>query len=675
MPIATVILRPGVNLQRTLAANEAGVSVSNLIRYKDQMIQKIGGWNQFFSGTYGSTVRALHAWSGLTGIGYVAVGTTGSLGTLTAGSNNDITPQINVFDVPANFSAAIGSTLVTIIASRSSASVFDTVYFNTPVAVAGALLNGAYQVQVALDSCSFQIQIPAASTANVVSSGILPVFSAAANSATVVVTLPNHGFSATPGLFQQFIAPTTVVGGFIVQGAYEINSVIDSTSFTITAAQQSTGTGTATMNSSLAELKMFVALGPPAGAGGYGLGGYGLGGYGLGSPVSVGTGTPITATDWTFANWGEALLACPAGGPIYIWSPKRGFQTAQVIPQAPFFNGGIFVSQPQQILVAWRSVQTTGVQDPLMVKWSDSANYANWTISNQTAAGAFHIPTGSKIMGGLQAPTQGIIWTDVDVWAMQYVGGTVIFNFTRIGSGCGLIGPHAAGVIAGTVYWCSNTFQFFRLGQNGVEPLQCPVWDFIFQNLSAANQTKVACAPNSVFNEITWFFPSASSAGENDSYVKFNILENEWDYGSLARNAWVDVTAQGSPIAADTALIYQHEIGYDNVLSPINPVFESGYWALAEGNEMAFVDWVLPDMKFGTFSGSKTASVQVTFKVTDYAGDTPRSYGPYTFTQSTQYISTRFRGRFMSIRIESNDTGSFWRLGAVKYRWARAGRR
>ncbi len=680
MPFATVILRPGVNLQRTLAANEAGVSVSNLLRYKDQLIQKIGGWDQFYGGTVGSTIRDIHAWQGLTGTGFLAVATTGSsasggaLNVITSGSNTDLSPQTNTSDNPPNFSISSGSALVTIVDANSSASVYDSIYLNTPVAIGNLLLNGAYQVTAALGSSNYQITSSVVASTTIGSSGILPIFTTVANDASVTVTLPNHGFTATPGLFQQFIAPTTVTG-LLIQGTYAINSVIDSTSFKITAANQSTGSGSATMNNGNAEIVYYVALGPPPGAGGYGLGGYGLGGYGLGSPVPGGTGTPITATDWTLDNWGEALLACPTNGPIYVWSPRSGFTTAQAIPTAPFFNGGIFISQPQQILVAWKSVQTSGVQDPLVVKWSDALNYNNWTISNQTAAGAFHIPTGSRIVGGLQAPSQGIIWTDVDVWAMQYVGGTVIFNFTRIGSGCGLIGPHAAGVIAGTVYWCSNSFQFFRLGQSGVEPIPCTVWDFIFQNLSTASQARIVCAPNSVFNEISWFFPSSDSAGENDSYVKYNIVEGEWDYGTLARNAWVDVTGQGTPIAADTTIIYQHEQGYDNVSQPISPVFETGYWAIAEGNEMAFVDWVLPDMKFGTYSGAKTASCYITFQVTDYAGDTPRTYGPYLFTQGTEYITVRFRGRFMAMKIESSDAGSFWRIGALKYRWARAGRR
>jgi hypothetical protein len=55
--------------------------------------------------------------------------------------------------------------------------------------------------------------------------------------------------------------------------------------------------------------------------------------------------------------------------------------------------------------------------------------------------------------------------------------------------------------------------------------------------------------------------------------------------------------------------------------------------------------------------------------VADYAGDTPTVYGPYLMTQtSPQFITPRFRGRLVSIRIESNDINSWWRLGNIRYR-------
>lgn len=673
MPMGSVILRPGVNTQLTQALNEAGVSVSNLVRYQDGLIQKIGGWERYYPLTIDSTIRDIHGWQSAAGVPYLAVGATESLSIIQSGSLSDITPQTRTENFVPDFSVSSGSATISIVNVGSSLTVNDTVFFNTPVAVGGTFLHNAYKVQTISGSSGYTITSTGTSSSTVVSSGILPIFNTAANSANVTVTLPNNNYQPIQGLFEGFYAATSV-GGLTIQGRYQIKSVTDSTNFVIGALTEATSTATATMNSSLVQVVYYIAQGPPPGGTGYGLGGYGLGGYGLGSAGTGGSGTPITATDWSMDNWGEVLLACPAGGPIYVWSPDSGFSTAYVLDTGPFFNGGIFISMPQQILVAWKSVQSTGVQDPLIVRWSDAGDFSNWVVTTTTAAGSFHIPTGSVLRGGLQAANYGVIWTDVDVWIMQYVGGTAIFNFTRVGSGCGLVGQHAAGVIGGQVFWCGSN-NFYVLSGGGVQVLPCTVWDFIFQNLDTDNASKIVCAPNSMFSEVSWFFPSADGDGENDSYVKYNLIEKQWDYGTMERNAWIDVTALGNPIGTDTTTIYQHEIGEDGDGQPIGARFESGYWSIADGNEMAFVDWFLPDMKFGTYSGTDTASVQVTFKSLDYAGATPKTYGPYTFTSSTEYLSPRIRGRMMSIIVESDDNGSFWRIGRCRYRFASAGRR
>ena len=675
MPMASVKLRPGVNTQLTAALNEAGVSQSQLIRYKDGLIQKYGGWNNFYPITITSTILDIHAWQGTGTSKYLSVGATGSLSVINSGSLSDITPQTrNSSSITPAFSVAASSNIVAVVDAGSSTTLYDTVFFNTPVNVGGAIVSGAYPINTVGGSSQFTIISTNNSSAAVTSSGILPIFTTTANSGVITVTFPSAGYRAITGLFYPFIAPTSIGGNLTIQGQYQVQTIIDSTSFTIVSATQATSADTQTMNGGKASVIYYINLGPPSGGAGYGLGGYGLGGYGLGSPTIGGSGTPITATDWTEDNWGEVLIACPENGPIYTWAPDSGFSTASVLTTGPFFNGGIFISMPQQILVAWRSCLTTGVQDNLTVKWSNAGDYTNWAITSQTTAGAFHLPTGSIIMGGLQAPNYGMIWTDIDAWIMQYVGGDVIFNFTKVGTGCGLIGKHAAGVISGSPYWC-GTNNFFMVGANGTEVIPCSVWDFVFQNLNTTYQSKIRCAPNSTFNEITWFFPSAASTGANDSYVKYNILEKEWDYGLLGRQAWVDVSPLGNPIGANTVNIFQHEMTNDAAGAALSANFTTGYWSISEGNDLAFVDWIMPDMKFGTYSGAKTASCQITFQSLDYPGDTPKTYGPYTFTSTTEYINTRIRGRLMSMTVQTTDSGSFWRIGRIRYRWAPAGRR
>lgn len=673
MPMTSVTLRPGVNTMMTLAQNEAGVSQSNLVRYQQGMIQKYGGWSQYYPVAIGSTIKELFGWQGLTGNGYLGIGATQSLSVIVSGANTDITPQTRTSNPAVNFSISSGSRIVTIVDANSSATIFTTIYLNTPVAIGNLLLNGAYQVNSALGSSNYTILSSVTASTTITSRGVVPYFTISSGSALVTVDLPNNNFTATTGLYQQFIAPTTL-GGITISGPYSINSVVDSTSFKISASNQGSSAATGYMNTGLAQIVYYYTLGPSA-ALGYGGGGYGDAGYGTGASAPAGSGTPITATDWSLTNWGETLLACPYGGPIYSWSANSGYQNASVVTTAPFFNGGIFVSQPQQILVAWGSVQSTGVRDPLVVRWSDALDYTQWAVNSQTWAGSFHIPTGSVIKGGIQSAQQGIIWTDIDCWVMQNVGQPVVFNFNRVASGCGLVGQHAAGVLNGNVYWMSFN-NLFVLSNSGVAPIPCSVWNFIFQNIDTNNLDKVRCATNSMFNEVAWFFPALGGQGENTLYTKLNVTENEWDYGSLGRSAWIDVTVLGNPIGADlTGTIYQHEVGYNAGTAVLDSSFQSGYWSISDGNDLVTVDWILPDMTFTTYPGGTSASLTMTFYAVDYIGQTPRVYGPFTYTNATQYINTRIRGRFLSVQIEGADLGSFWRLGRIRYRFAPDGRR
>jgi hypothetical protein len=128
--------------------------------------------------------------------------------------------------------------------------------------------------------------------------------------------------------------------------------------------------------------------------------------------------------------------------------------------------------------------------------------------------------------------------------------------------------------------------------------------------------------------------------------------------------------------ATPTGVIYQHETSPNADGAPLVPNFTTGYFYMSESEDYVMVDQIIPDFKWSTFDGGTSAQIQITFNLLNYPGDTPRTYGPYTVTQSTEYIWLRQRGRLMSINIQSSDVGSFWRIGSVKYRYQPAtGRR
>lgn len=402
-----------------------------------------------------------------------------------------------------------------------------------------------------------------------------------------------------------------------------------------------------------------------------------------GTPTPAPSGTPkVTVnlwqypaqTDWSIDNWGEDMVCCPPGGGLFSWSPSSGDQRVTAIPYAPIVNEGCFVAMPQRQIVAYGST-FNGIQDPLLIRWCDVGDYTRWiaTVTNQ--AGSFRIPKGSKIVGAMQGPQQGLIWTDLSVWSMQYIGPQLVYSFNEIATGCGLIGRKAMGAMGGVTFWMSQS-QFFTLSGDGVRPIPCPVWDVVFQDIDLDYVENIRCAPNSRFNEIAWYYPTIGSGGVPTKYVKFNLSVGQWDYGELSRTAWIDQSVVGSPIGAgNDRYIYQHEVGNSADGKAIKSRFRTGFFAIQEGDLKSFIDQVWPDMKWGFYDGEQDASVNITFYVADYPGQTPTAIGPYTVSKSTTFITPRLRARLVSIEVSSdNNPDSFWRLGNIRYRFQPDGR-
>jgi hypothetical protein len=686
MPFGSVRLIPGVNVERTPTLLEAGFATSTAIRFKDSLVQKQGGFAKYYASPVAGVPRDLHAWQDLNQTNHLAYGSTTQLGVITSTSLAVITPQIltSNFTAPGNFIFTATNTTVTISdASATNVTVLDAVYFNTPVSGGGIVLSGLYPIVAVTGSNSYQIQNTLAASVTTTTAHT-PIFTSAANSATIAVQINNH--NAVAGNTVVFPISTSL-NGATIQGSYAVNSVIDANDFNITANVQATAAGTTAMNADRAQLLYYLNLGPPAVGTGFGLGPFGSGGFGFGTTPSSLTGNPITATDWTSDNWGQILLECPKNGGLYQYDPTAGYTNAALVRTAPIFNGGMFVSMAQQIVVLWGSTVTQAIgvaQDPLLVKWCTIGDFLSntaWTPLTTNQAGSYRIPTGSKIVCGLAAPNQNLIWTDLDCWAMTYQGPPFVYGFNKIGAGAGAVSSHAMQQLRGAVFWWGPN-NFFVYAGGAVSVIPCPVWDAVFQNLNTAFVQNVRAMPNTPFNEVGWLFPSsASSSGECDSHIKFNITEPgaPWDINignsQLARSSWIDQTILGAPIATSpTGFIYQHETTNDADGAPLSWSWTTGYFLIGEGEDFFFVDQIYPDWKLGTYGGSQGAQINMTFNIINYPTDTPTTYGPYLYNSSVQYLSVALRGRQMSITVSGNDLGSFSRLGRVRYRFRPDGR-
>jgi len=672
-----------VDVEKTPSLNEAGISVSSFGRFRAGLFEKIGGWTKYVSYALSGVIKDMQAWQDLTNTQRLGVGTTTGLFAIASGNLSDLTPQTLTNNPAVNIATTNGSTTVTITdASISNPTVYDSVYIMTPIAVGGVVLFGLYPITLVTGTTTYTITARTAATSTT-SGGAVATLTTASGSSAVTVTLTSHGLSVG----DTFSLPTsTTIGGLTITGNYKVASVTGANTFTITAANAASSTaGPTSINSGNARYYYYISQGPQATSTGWGIGTYGSGAWGTGATSTAQTGTAVTSTNWTLDNWGEIFLAGQENGPVYYWQPGSGFATALMINTGPQMSTGCFVSMPAQILVCYGASVATSlsvVQDPLLVRWSDQLDFLTWTATATNQAGSYRIPTGSRIVGGMQAANRGLIWTDLDVYSMTYTGAptstnqSFVYSFDKIGANCGLIAKHARAQLGGVVYWMGKS-NFFRLAGGGPQPIPCSVWDVAFQDLNRTYESKCFAWSNTPFNEVWFFFVSTSGGGtECDKFVKLNTIDNTWDYGSLARTIGIDQSVLGYPLASTSGgLIYQHESGYDNDTAAINVVMETGAFMLQEGDDIVFVDRIWPDFKYGTYGGSQSAQVQITLYARDYPNATLRTYGPYTATQATDFISTRARGRQFYVRFESSDTGSFWRIGNPRFRYAADGRR
>jgi hypothetical protein len=228
-----------------------------------------------------------------------------------------------------------------------------------------------------------------------------------------------------------------------------------------------------------------------------------------------------------------------------------------------------------------------------------------------------------------------------------------------------------------------------------VKSLPCSVEDFVFTTNNTGDlgiefdqAKKTYAAYNTLFSEITWFYPKNGS-NFIDRSVTYNYAENVWTTGSLARTTYYDAQLFDHPYATEynnsgtptfpvikgvtnangLSTFYEHEKGTDQVntsgTTAILANIQSGDFQLAvDGNGEFFtkIRRFIPDFK------RITGDAQITINLKDFPVDTAASspLGPFTISSSTQKVDTRARGRAASLKIENTSTGQSWRYGTFR---------
>jgi hypothetical protein len=536
-------------------------------------------------------------------------------------------------------------------------------------------------------------------------------FAASDGSSTITVTDTNHG--AVVGDFVTFSGAVSLGGlvtADVLNQEYKINSIVGSNSYTIIAREVNSvaditvdGVYTpvaVTANSSdsgnggssvVGAYQINTGLDTSVYGNGWGAGTWSRGAWNSGAVIDTLTDTLRL---WSHDNFGEDLIINVYNGGIYYWDASAVTPlTTRAVPlsslsgasNTPTVAAKVIVSDVDRHVIAFGANPLgSSVQDPLLIRFSDQENAADWTPSTTNTAGDLLIGSGSRIVTALETRQQILVFTDASLHVMQYLGPPFTFGINMISENVTIASPNSAIAIEDNVFWMGNN-EFYTYG-GAVQKLPCTVRDYVFSDFNQNQSEKVFAASNTSFSEVWWYYPSANSDNV-DRYVVYNYQQNIWYYGTLARSAWIDRGVEQNPIAAGLdGYLYTHENGFDdgsqNPATAISAYIESSQFDIGDGNNFSFVSRIIPDV---TFRDSTVSSPSVTFtmKARNFPGGNYLQEDDSTVTktatvpveQFTNQAFVRLRGRSMALRVASNETGMTWRLGSPRMDVRQDGRR
>ena len=427
---------------------------------------------------------------------------------------------------------------------------------------------------------------------------------------------------------------------------------------------------------------------------------------GWGSAVLAST-TTLEPGLWSLDNYGDVLVATIANGKTFTWNSSIaarlstrasqttfGFQTTD----NPVASRLTLISPTTRHLIHFGTCTTLNdedTQDNMFIRFSTIEGINEYEIKATNTAGSFRLQDGTKIIGAVNAKETILVWTDNALYTMKFVGAPFTFAFEQVGTNCGLIGKNAAVEIDGIAYWMSNSGFFAFDGT--VKTLPCSVEDYVFNDINTTKGQQISAGLNNLYTEVTWWYPT-----QNSTYVDRSVVYNYTnEIGQLAlgtwytntsstsmRTSWIDSLIYPKPYATkfnsastgtfptvigETGLgqtvLFEHETGTDQInpdgsITTLTSFVQSFDFSLQKDQSETFLSMrrFLPDFKV------LTGTNQITIGITNWPSQTVTNstYSPFTINSSTEFVSTRARGRYGSIKIENINSGENWRFGTFQ---------
>jgi len=705
-------LKPGVNRENTRYTNENGWYESDKVRFRQGTPEKIGGWQRISGDTFLGLCRSLWNWVTLSFQNLLGVGTNLKFYIENGGGYFDITP-IKTVNTLTNPFTPNGTTTILVTDPAGGFTNNSFVIFYGGTAVGGQTITGEYQISY-LTSTTYNITISAAATSGAAAGGT--VYAVYEVDSGYAVAVPQSGWGSGAwgtgpygtGVTQNLslaIWNQNNYGQDLIYGTrggalYYWNANIGWLPTTITMTIAAPCVVTCALG--LADLTAITLSTTGA------------------LPAGLLPGTVYYVRYLTSSTFN--LSAAPTGALINTSGTQSG--THSVSPRGialsalsgassvPLSQNYFLISDVTRFVICFGTNDALSTTfNPMLVRWSDQTNALEWYPSSTNQARSTILSHGSKIITALQSRKEILIWTDSSLYALQYVGLPAVWSPSLLGDNTSIAGPNSAALASDVVYWM-GVDKFYKY-DGRVSTLRCDLRQYIYDDINLQQADQIFASTNEGFNEV-WFFycsisgPNGTGTASNpnttiDRYVVYNYAEDNgngvWYYGFMARTAWIDTGLRNYPIAATYANnLVNHESGVDDGTyyppTGISASITSAQFDLDDGNNMAFVWRMLPDL---TFRGSTDGTIPsltmqlLPLKNSGSGYNVPKSIGgtssdaqqtvvatqtyPIDLDTYNGQINIRVRGRQMAMKIASTQLGTQWQLGSPRIDIRQDGRR
>ena len=679
--------RQGIHRESTQYAEQGSWYDGNRVRFRDKKPENIRGWEVATSGTLEGTGRDLITWQDNITQKHLATGTEKFLYEFQGGVVNDITPVRASVSLTNAFGTTLNEPRVCVSDTAHGLASGDFAVFSSSSVPTDYSFNGTFAVSI-IDNNRFAFDNTTNAGSNESAAGhatahyLIPVGNSVGIAGTgygaaeynaetftsvvlndkinveaarseVSINSTGHGLEVND--FVYFTTATPVGGNIVLTSPtfggpiFQVVSAEDANNFTINSLVNANATSAAAGVSVVAQFLVSVST---------------TAGYRTWNSPAVSSGITFEASNWQLDTFGEILLANKRGMGLYQWFPTSGGGARAVaVTNAPVSVNTFIVSPNDRHVVAFGCSNVAGTREPLLVRWSDQNDYTNWTPSISSTAGENTLTGGTKIVQGIRSRNQIAILTDRVLYGMRFTGPPFIFSFAELGTGCGGISQHGGVDLDGTPVWMGHDNFFAFDGR--VRRLPCTVRRHVFSDINREQVDKVYAGVNSEFKEVTSLYPSAGST-ECDKYVSWSLEENYWVYGDAIWTAWDDRDVFNNVMTTGTSVgvsrIYDNEV--PNLFTgkglKIDSFIESADFGIGDGNEMLFVDRLIPDIEINN------GQLSFTIQTKEFPNGTLKTKGPFNVTQTTDTVRFRSRGRQARIKLENDAIGTEWRYGDLR---------